>query len=40
MTVFADDPDMKRRFISSFVGTASECFDAEGSPRPRHGGRL
>ncbi len=40
MTVFADDADMKRRFIASFVGTATDCFDAQMKPVPRPGGRI
>jgi len=48
MKVFADDADMRRRFImDSFPGTASDCFDAAAvpvSPRPandlEHGGKI
>lgn len=35
MTVFADDADMKRRFIEKFKGTAKDCFDKDGNPVPR-----
>lgn len=35
MTVFADDADMKRRFIDKFVGTAKDCFDEQGNPVPK-----
>ncbi len=38
MTVFADDPDMRNRFIKKFKGTATDCFDADGNPIPRPGG--
>jgi hypothetical protein len=40
MTVFASDPDMRRRFVASFAGTAMDCFDAEMNPVPRPGGRI
>lgn len=40
MTVFADDPDMKRRFIDAFPGTCKSCFDAMGNAIPRPGGAL
>ncbi len=40
MTVFADDPDMKRRFVAGFVGTARDCFDAEMNPVARPGGQI
>ena len=40
MTVFDGDPAMKRRFVASFVGTATDCFDAEMDPVPRPGGRI
>jgi hypothetical protein len=40
MMAFADDPDMRRRFIEAFPGTARDCFDADGSPVPRPGGRV
>jgi hypothetical protein len=40
MTVFAGDPDMERRFVASFAGTATDCFDAEMNPAPRVGGRI
>lgn len=40
MRVFADDSDMRQRFIREFPGTAADCFDALGhavSPRPNNG---
>jgi hypothetical protein len=47
MTVFANMPDMRRRFIEAFPGTASDCFNANldhVSPRPGnvlpHGGKI
>jgi HNH endonuclease len=40
MTVFSKDPDMLRRFVTSFVGTEPACFDAEMNPVPRPGGRI
>ncbi len=40
MTVFREDPDMKRRLIASFPGTALSCFDANGDPVPRPGGAI
>ncbi len=41
MTVFCNDPDMRRRFIRAFRGTAVDCFDPETcQPIPRPGGAL
>jgi uncharacterized protein (TIGR02646 family) len=40
MTVFADDADMRRRFIESFPGTSVACFDTEFHPIPRPCGAL
>jgi hypothetical protein len=40
MHVFADDPDMRRRFIDAFPGTARDCFDTSGNPVNRPGGRI
>lgn len=41
MTVFADDPVVRRMLIAEFRGTAIDCFDPETtlplSPRPDHG---
>ena len=41
MTVFEDDPVMRRMFIDDFPGTAADCFDANTtavvSPRPDNG---
>ncbi len=36
MTVFAEDADMKRRFIEKFKGTAPDCFDASQGYAPVH----
>ena len=48
MTVFADDAEMRRRFVDKFPGTAAECFNpdtlAVESPRLQneldHAGKL
>lgn len=40
MTVFRDDPDMLRRLIAKFPGTAIDCFDVDGKPVARPGGKL
>ncbi len=40
MSVFQGDANMRRRFIQSFIGTATNCFNAEGNPIPRPGGAL
>lgn len=41
MTVFEDDPSMRRLLIQTFMGTAKDCFDSETtliiSPRPGNG---
>lgn len=41
MTVFQDDPDVRRLLIQEFTGTAADCFDARTtsiiSPRPHSG---
>jgi peptidyl-tRNA hydrolase len=40
MTVFADDAEMRRRFVEAFPGTATACFTAGMalvSPRPSNG---
>ncbi|MDR2115689.1 MAG: HNH endonuclease [Planctomycetaceae bacterium] len=34
MTVFADNPDMKRRFIEAFPGTETRWFDENGNSKP------
>lgn len=39
MTMF-DDSDMRRRFITNFAGTASDCFDSDGRVIARPGGIL
>jgi hypothetical protein len=38
--VFEKDPDMRCRFIRSFKGTASDCFDNLGLAISRVGGKL
>lgn len=40
ITVFADDVDMRRRLISEFSGTSSNCFDAATQAIPRTGGQI
>lgn len=40
MTVFADDPDMRRRLIAGFRGTSAACFDPATAPVARPGGVL
>lgn len=40
LKVFEGDPDMKHRLISSFKGTAMNCFDASYCSCTRPGGRL
>lgn len=40
MTVFADHPTMRQRFIAAFPGTAPDCFNLSGQPVPRPGGRF
>jgi len=40
MTVFAQDEDMRRRFIHAWRGTAKNCFDEQGGPVPRPNGQL
>lgn len=40
MTVFADDPDMRRRLIAAFLGTATTCFDDTCLAIARPGGSL
>jgi len=40
MTVFADDPDMRRRLIAAFPGTATTCFDDDCLAIARPGGNL
>ncbi|MDR2756137.1 MAG: HNH endonuclease [Planctomycetaceae bacterium] len=34
MTVFADNPDIKKRLINAFPGTEKKWFDEEGRPKP------
>lgn len=40
MTVFEDDPDMRRRLINAFTGTAPDCFDADCHSVLRPGGQI
>lgn len=40
MTVFAADMDMRRRFITAFVGIPADCFNAQMQPVHRPGGAL
>lgn len=40
MTVFADDADMRRRFIQAFPGTCGACFDDDTNALPRPDGDL
>ncbi len=41
MTVFEDDPDIRRRLIEAFPGTCKDCFDANQGYKPvkRQGGQ-
>ena len=40
MTVFADDADMRQRFIDAMPGTAKNCFDEDVQAITRPGGRI
>ncbi|WP_395812116.1 HNH endonuclease [Archangium minus] len=40
MTVFAADMDMRRRFLTAFVGCPADCFDTNTQPVQRTGGAL
>lgn len=40
MTVFASDPDMRRRLIAALPGTSRGCFSEVGEALPRVGGAL
>ena len=40
MTVFADDADFRLGLIARMGGTARDCFNAEGAPIARPGGRI
>lgn len=40
MTVFKDEPDMLKRFISAFPGTSGDSFDVQGKAIPRPQGRI
>jgi uncharacterized protein (TIGR02646 family) len=39
-TVFATDPDMRRRLREAFIGTHGASFDVNENPVPRAGGQL
>jgi uncharacterized protein (TIGR02646 family) len=38
--VFYSDRDMRLRLIDAFCGTARDCFDPDGNPIPRPGGKI
>lgn len=40
MTVFHDIPEIKLALIKAFRGTAKNCFDQNGNPVPRPGGKI
>ncbi|NET70014.1 MAG: HNH endonuclease [Sphaerospermopsis sp. SIO1G2] len=40
MTVFKDNPNMLKRFIAAFPGTAGDCFDHQGKAIHRPKGRI
>ena len=40
MTIFADDRDIRLGLIARMAGTAADCFDADGLPVARPGGRV
>jgi uncharacterized protein (TIGR02646 family) len=40
MTVYEDDPDMRKRLIEAFPGTAQDCFDENSTPFLRPGGQI
>lgn len=40
MSVFQDDPDMRRRFFEGLKGTAKNCFDANWNCVSRSGGQI
>lgn len=40
MTVFRNHPDILHKFIEAFPGTDPDCFDANGHPVSRPGGRF
>ena len=39
-TILGDDKDMRLRLINAFTGTATNCFDQNGVPTPRHDGLI
>jgi hypothetical protein len=42
MTIFSDlqYSDVRKAIIHEFIGTAPDCFDANGNPLPRPGGSI
>jgi len=40
ISTFHDDPDMRRRLIEAYIGTARDCFDEDWSLRSRLGGHI
>ncbi|QTD51067.1 HNH endonuclease [Sulfidibacter corallicola] len=40
MVVFQDHPEVLKALIEGFAGTASSCFDEQGRPLKREGGRI
>ncbi len=40
MTVFQGEPEIRRRLVEEFQGTARACFDNNGRPRQRPGGDI
>lgn len=40
MAAFHDDPDMRRRLVEAYIGTARDCFEANWSLRTRCGGHV
>lgn len=40
IAAFHDDPDMRRRLVEAYVGTARDCFEADWSLKTRIGGHI
>ncbi|ARU90300.1 HNH endonuclease [Pseudomonas sp. M30-35] len=40
IAAFHDDPDMRRRLVEAFVGTARDCFEADWGLKVRVGGHI
>ncbi|WP_254632422.1 hypothetical protein [Achromobacter denitrificans] len=40
ITVFHDDPDMRRRLVEAYVGTARDCFENDWTLKARVGGHI